>query len=110
MRHGSEISQEVLESIYGVLFFGVPNQGMDIRSVIPMVQGQPNQALLHTLGTESQVLRDQCRQFPEAFNFEDSEILCFYETKMSPTAEMVSENRKINYQWEIVLILFLGRR
>jgi hypothetical protein len=90
MRHGSDASQEIMDSIYGALLFGVPNQGMDIKSLIPMVKDQPNQALLHSLGTESQILREQCRNFPTAFDYKNSEIVCFYETVMSPTAVLVS--------------------
>lgn len=83
-------NQDLLESIYGGLFFGVPNQGMEISSLVPMVAGQPNQALLHSLGKESQVLRNQSRDFPKAFNSKDSEIFCYYETEMSRTAILVS--------------------
>ena len=82
--------QVLLDSIYGALFFGVPNQGMEISSFVPMVKDQPNQALLHSIGKESQVLRNQCRDFSKAFDYQDSEIVCFYETEMSPTAARVS--------------------
>jgi hypothetical protein len=82
--------QVLLDSIYGALFFGVPNQGMEIASLMPMVKDQPNQALLHSLGKESQILRNQCRDFPKAFDYKDSEVICFYETEMSPTAARVS--------------------
>lgn len=80
----------MLASIYGALFFGVPNQGMDIASLVAMVKDQPNQALVHSLGTESQILRDQCRYFSDAFDSRDSKVVCFYETMKSPTAELVS--------------------
>lgn len=90
MRSGSESSQEIIDSTYRELFFGVPNQGMDIKSLIPMVKDQPNQALLHPLETELQVFCEQCRNFPAAFDYKDSEIVCFYETVMSPTAVLVS--------------------
>jgi len=96
MHHGDNASQNILYLIYGALFFGVPNQGMDIKSLIPMANDQPNQALLHSLGTESQVLRELGRQFPKAFNFGDSEIVCFYETRASPTAIEVSPAFKNN--------------
>jgi hypothetical protein len=82
--------QGLLESIYGGLFFGVPSQGMEVASLVPMVTGQPNQALLHTLGKESQLLRNQSRDFPKAFDRKDSEIFCYYETEMSQTAKLVS--------------------
>jgi protein SERAC1 len=83
--------QALLNSIYGTLFFGVPNQGIEIASLVPMVKGQPNQNLLHSLGKESQILRNQYRDFPKAFDYQNSlEIVCFYETEMSPTAAQVS--------------------
>ncbi|KFY64655.1 hypothetical protein V496_03120 [Pseudogymnoascus sp. VKM F-4515 (FW-2607)] len=84
--------QDLLESIYGALFFGVPSQGMEIASLVPMVAGQPNQALLHTLGKESQLLRNQSRDFPKAFDSKDSEIFCYYETEMSRTAKLTENN------------------
>ncbi|MCJ1334037.1 hypothetical protein MMC10_010744 [Thelotrema lepadinum] len=79
----------LLNSIHGALFFGVPSQGMDITTLIPMVRGQPNEALVHSLGKESQLLRNQRRNFPLAFDNPDSEIVYFYETVMSPTAVQV---------------------
>ncbi|KFZ03699.1 hypothetical protein V502_10733 [Pseudogymnoascus sp. VKM F-4520 (FW-2644)] len=84
--------QDILESIYGGLFFGVPSQGMEITSLVPMVAGQLNQALLHTLGKESQLLRNQFRDFPKAFDSKDSEIFCYYETEMSRTAKLAENN------------------
>lgn len=96
-------NQTLLESIYGGLFFGVPNQGMDISSLVPMVKGQPNQALLHSLGKESQILRNQCRDFPKAFDYPDSEIVCFYETEMSPTAVYVSSIWRFLTSWLTLL-------
>lgn len=89
MRMASDVSRRILEATYGALFFGVPNQGMDISSLIPMVKDQPNQALLHSLGGDSQLLRNQTREFPVAFDFKDSKIICFYETQMSPTSVQV---------------------
>lgn len=77
---------DALKFIYGALFFGVPNQGMDITSLIPMVKSQLNQSLLHSLSTMSDLLLKQCREFPQAFNFPESRIMCFYETLASPTA------------------------
>ncbi|KFZ08657.1 hypothetical protein V501_05861 [Pseudogymnoascus sp. VKM F-4519 (FW-2642)] len=83
---------DLLESIYGGLFFGVPSQGMKVASLVPMVAGQPNQALLHTLGKESHFLRNQSRDFPKAFDRKDSEIFCYYETEMSRTAKFTENN------------------
>ncbi|KFZ11275.1 hypothetical protein V502_07637 [Pseudogymnoascus sp. VKM F-4520 (FW-2644)] len=86
MRDESQDGFDALNFIYGALFFGVPNQGMDITSLIPMVESQFNQTLLHSLSTTSDILLKQSRRFPEAFDFPESRIMCFYETVASPTA------------------------
>ena len=79
-------SCNLLGSICGALFFGVPSQGMDISHLLPMVEGQPNEDLIRSLSVESAFLYKQSRDFPKAFDFHDSEIVCFYETLKSPTA------------------------
>jgi hypothetical protein len=93
MKRDTKPHRAILDATYGALFFGVPNEGMDIKSLAAMVKDQPNQALLHSLGKGSQLLRNQSREFPKAFDYEDSEIVCFYETTMSPTAKWVSITR-----------------
>lgn len=63
---------------------------MNIESLVPMVLDQPNQPLVHSLVQDSQALRNQSKEFPEAFPYEGtSEIICFYETETSPTAAKV---------------------
>lgn len=79
----------MLDSIYGGMFFGVPNQGIDVESLVAMVKDQPNQALLHSLGKGSQLLRNQSREFSKAFSYQDSAIFCLYETMTSSTAQKV---------------------
>ncbi|RDW94780.1 hypothetical protein BP5796_00543 [Coleophoma crateriformis] len=91
MQEALDEDRDVLSSVYGALFFGVPNQGMDIKSLIPMVEGQVNQTLLHSISNESQLLRNQSRNFEKAFDFADSQIVCFYETVMSPTAIKIAD-------------------
>ncbi|OBT86873.1 hypothetical protein VE02_03833 [Pseudogymnoascus sp. 03VT05] len=86
IRDESHNGFDTLNFIYGALFFGVPNQGIDITSLIPMVKSQFNQSFLHSLSTMSDLLLKQCREFPQAFNFPESRIMCFYETLASPTA------------------------
>lgn len=73
-------------AIKGVIFFGVPNHGMDIRSLIPMVGDQANRGFLHTLDHNSPVLRVQAKEFSTAISDLRCEILNFYETQESPTA------------------------
>ena len=78
--------------MYGIVFFGVPHDGMDISSLIPMAGDGPNRFLLESIGrVNSQVLSAQQREFQTALGGEgDSEVFCFYETLMSPTAQQVT--------------------
>ncbi|RDW58335.1 hypothetical protein BP5796_12265 [Coleophoma crateriformis] len=88
----------------GALFFGVPNEGMDIASLIPMVEDQPNEAFLHTLHPESELLRKQSRQFQEIFNSPATTIFSFYETKTSPTAKKGIDNKWRMNGDEVILV------
>ncbi|KAL6835807.1 ankyrin repeat-containing domain protein [Trichoderma sp. SZMC 28015] len=82
-----EEDQKLLRAVYGIAFFGVPHDGMDISSLIPMVENGPNRFLLESIGLfSSQILSTQHREFLEALGTRESKIICFYETRMSPTA------------------------
>ena len=91
-RSQKEKDQNLKKAVYGIAFFGVPHDGMNIRSLIPMVGDRPNRFLLESIGSASpQVLIMQHRDFPEALGGKgESEIVCFFETVMSPTAQQVS--------------------
>ncbi|PTB60145.1 hypothetical protein M431DRAFT_476679 [Trichoderma harzianum CBS 226.95] len=78
---------KLLRAVYGIAFFGVPHDGMDISSLIAMVENGPNRFLLESIGLfSSQILSVQHREFLEALGTRESKIICFYETRMSPTA------------------------
>ncbi|QYS92890.1 ANK_REP_REGION domain-containing protein [Trichoderma simmonsii] len=82
-----EEDQKLLQAVYGIAFFGVPHDGMDISSLIPMVENGPNRFLLESIGLfSSQILSTQHREFLETLGTGESKIVCFYETRMSPTA------------------------
>ena len=74
----------------GLIFFGVPNRGMDIESLRAMVGDQPNRYILESIGQYSDLLLEQDVRFGLDFHFEDSPIFSFFETKTSPTALKVS--------------------
>ncbi|KAI3572140.1 hypothetical protein IWW34DRAFT_824446 [Fusarium oxysporum f. sp. albedinis] len=80
---------KLVRAVYGIVFFGVPHDGMDISSLIPMVGDGPNRFLIESVGAiNSQILSAQQREFHTALGGEgDSEIVCFYETVESPTAQ-----------------------
>lgn len=88
----------VLKSLRGILFFGTPNQGMNIKSLIPMVESQANEEFLRSLGTDSADLRRQAQQWSKVVDTPHSdilshklEIISYYETSTSPTALKVGD-------------------
>lgn len=74
----------------GLLFFGVPNRGMDIESLQAIVGDRPNRYLLESVGQYSDLLLQQDGQFGSTFPFQDSPVFSFIETRPSPTAVKVS--------------------
>ena len=75
----------------GLLFFGVPNRGMDIESLQAIVGDKPNRYLLESVGQYSDLLLQQDGQFGSTFHFKDSPVYSFIETRPSPTAVKVSQ-------------------
>ncbi|KAH6637140.1 P-loop containing nucleoside triphosphate hydrolase protein [Chaetomium tenue] len=80
---------KLIRAVYGIAFFGVPHEGMDISSLIPMVGVGPNVPLIRSIDRiNSYVLTAQQREFHLALGEKGySEIVCFYETLESPTAQ-----------------------
>jgi hypothetical protein len=88
MKNGDDIDKENFNSVYGVLFFGVPNQGIRIEHWLPMVKGQANETLVRNLGPESTYLSELHEDFRNAFDFSDSEVVFVYETERTRVAEV----------------------
>ncbi|KAK0649643.1 hypothetical protein B0T16DRAFT_428330 [Cercophora newfieldiana] len=88
----SKSDSQLIQAIYGLIFFGVPNSGMDITSLVPMIGDGPSRPLIDAISSiNSQILTMQQREFPSALGgVEDSEMFCFYETLESPTAQNVN--------------------
>lgn len=87
-RSSNKDDQKLFQATCGIVFFGVPHDGMDISSLIPMVNDGPNRFLLESLtAMNSQVLSVQQREFNRALGPKaELEIIHFYETRKSPTA------------------------
>lgn len=75
---------------FGMLFFGVPNTGMNINHLRPMVTGRPNESFILNLAQNTESLRILSRAFRESFDFDDSEIILFFETEYTPIPAYVS--------------------
>ncbi|VUC29568.1 unnamed protein product [Clonostachys rosea] len=97
-KSNNEDDQNLVRAIYGLVFFGVPHDGMDISSLIPMVGDGPSRFLVESIGhISSQILTIQQREFPTALGDKEcSEVFCFYETLKSPTAQKTNDGR-----WEM---------
>jgi hypothetical protein len=87
-----EVDQTLLRSTCGIAFLGVPHDGMNISSLTLVVKDGPNRFLLESISNiGSQVLSSQQREFSNLLDGEDRlNIICFYETKKSPTAKVRS--------------------
>ena len=90
---GDVVDRRIFESTYGILFFGVPNQGMDISSLLAMVGRQPNLPFLTMFSKDSGNLQGLIERFRTEFDFKDSEIISFYETCASRTARKDPEGK-----------------
>lgn len=80
-------------SIYGLLQFGVPSQGMNIDALVSMVKNKPSRYVLEQLNPEGgQSAREkEHREFCEAFSVSGSQIRYFYEAKRGPTVKWVCQ-------------------
>lgn len=75
-------------SCYALMLFGVPNRGLETSSLMAMVRGQPNEALVRDLSESSRFLSLLQNMFYERFTIDSSRIICVYETQMTPTVEV----------------------
>ncbi|OCK74812.1 hypothetical protein K432DRAFT_309928 [Lepidopterella palustris CBS 459.81] len=78
------------QSVYGLLFFGVPNRGIEISHWLPIVDNQPNENLIRNLAPGSIYLRNLQHKFCQVFGFHDSRVVSIYETMKSKTAKQES--------------------
>ncbi|KAH7235326.1 hypothetical protein BKA59DRAFT_532564 [Fusarium tricinctum] len=80
---------KLAKAVHGIVFFGVPHDGMDISSLVAMVGDKPNRFLIESVGHNNpQLLHEQRRQFNTALDHDgDPEIIYFYKTEKSPTAQ-----------------------
>ncbi|KAK0720516.1 hypothetical protein B0H67DRAFT_552679 [Lasiosphaeris hirsuta] len=90
-----EDDRQLTKAVYGIVFFGVPHDGMDTSSLIPMVGDGPNRPLVNSLSRiNSEILSIQQQEFHTALGNEgNSEIVYFYETVESPTAAQGTDGK-----------------
>lgn len=76
------------QCVYGMIFFGVPNRGIQISHWLPMVNNQPNESLIRNLAPSSIYLRNLQDRFFQVFRFPDSRVVSVYGTMKSKTAKV----------------------
>ena len=74
MASGDSADRECLKATFAIFFFGVPNQGMDIKSSYAMVCGQVNIQLLAACDKNSSLLQELATRFQAVFDFHDSHV------------------------------------
>ena len=76
-----------LYSTYGILFFGVPSQGMEVEAMAAMVGELPIRYTLNLLDQQLgfRLRSRQHEDFCKAFHFRDSRIVQFFELCKSHT-------------------------
>ncbi|KAK1762095.1 ankyrin repeat protein [Phialemonium atrogriseum] len=75
------------QCVYGLVFFGVPHQGLLVEPWLRMVNKQPNKGLVECLKHGSRVLQRLDDRFRDAFNFPGSKVISVYETLQSQTTK-----------------------
>ena len=78
-----------LKETSDILFFGVPNQGMELSSLYPMAHRRSNLAFLSTLDRNSVLLQNLMTEF-NRIGLSDTRMISFFETHKSPTARQDS--------------------
>lgn len=73
-------------ALQALFFFGVPNHGMNVESLIAMNPDITNRRIIHALDDQNSAdLRAINQRF--ARSFKDTVTVNFYETLKSPTAQ-----------------------
>ncbi len=85
---GQTEEKTILESVKGLVFFGVPHRGMVISHFLAMVAKQPNEDLIsRTLSPDSALLPELHEHFTKSASSFNENIRFVYETAESQTTE-----------------------
>jgi hypothetical protein len=81
MANGNDKHNFMLETVRQVILFGVPNQGMKMSHLLPMVKGKPNVELVKALSRESEYLTELDKKFSGVMLHRKIRLISVYETK-----------------------------
>ncbi|KAM0794369.1 hypothetical protein BDR22DRAFT_895220 [Usnea florida] len=87
-QEGRDEEKDILNSVKGLVFFGVPHKGMEISHLLAMVAKQPNEDLIsRTLSADSELLSELDEQFTKIALRLNNNIKVVYETAESQLTE-----------------------
>ena len=88
-QEGRNEENDILNSVKGLVFFGVPHKGMEISHLLAMVAKQPNENLIsRTLSADSRLLPELDEQFANIALRLNNNIMVAYETAESQLTEV----------------------
>ena len=89
VQKGRSEEKDILNSVKGLVFFGVPHKGMEISHLLAMVAKQPNEDLIsRTLSADSKLLSELDEQFADIALRLNDNIRVVYETAESQLTEV----------------------
>ena len=98
----NEVEQHTFKATHGILFFGVPSQGMNIEALAAtMIKDQPQRYDLVMLDRDLgfRLRAEKHMEFCKAFDYRDSKIISFYETEKTPTFKEVSFRKTLSRRY-----------
>lgn len=87
-----------LSKIKKIMFFGVPNRGMKVAHLLPMVQDQPNEALVHLLSEDSSYLSLLDEQFNGISFVRRMHLVSVYETQRTQTPLVMRRRAQVLFR------------
>ncbi|KAM3495112.1 hypothetical protein MY3957_001534 [Beauveria namnaoensis] len=97
----SSLWSSELGTVRGVLLFGAPNDGMNMKSLWPIVQDNSNRLLLDSLNPiNPNELINQKPAFARLLRRASLELFCFWEQLPSPVARMTPSGSDNNYSMD----------
>ncbi len=88
--HMVKNDQRIAQCVYGLVFFGVPHNGLLVEPWLRIVDKRPNERLIADLKADSRYLQRLAQQFNQAFAFPNTRVVSIYETMTSRSAKVWS--------------------
>ncbi|KAB8360563.1 hypothetical protein FH972_024303 [Carpinus fangiana] len=102
---GTDRDQVILKKVAAVIFFGVPNKGMDINNLLSIVSEEgTDHTLVSELGPSSPFLNDLEKQYNGIASLKNIRIVSVYETKKSPLVQIGMDGKLHRTDTHAVLV------